>query len=97
MTKPPPSPTPGEAQTSEGPRDRPRPISTIRAAILTALGQPPGLYRVKVVPLWLNYYRVNVLIGTDYTSVQIGHSYFVVADEAGRILTATPSVTRTYP
>jgi hypothetical protein len=47
-----------------------------------------GLYRVAVVPLWLNY-RVNVLVGTVPTAVRTTHSYFVAADEAGRIHTAT--------
>ena len=49
-----------------------------------------------VIPLWLNYYRVNVLVGTDPTAAQIAHSYFVAADEAGRILTITPPLTRLY-
>ena len=52
---------------------------------------------VAVVPLWLNYYRVNVLVGTDPTAVQTAHSYFVAADEAGRILMAKPPLTRLYP
>src|SRR5438445_12883917 len=90
MTKLPMSSPPGESEMGEGPRDRPRPIATIQSGVLASLGRPPGLYRVAVVPLWLNYYRVNVLVGTDPTAVQIAHSYFVASDEAGRILTTTP-------
>ena len=96
MTKLPMNSPPDEPRASEETRDRPRPTAAIRDGVLTSLGRPPGLYRVAVAPLWLNYYRVNVLIGTDPTAVQIAHSYFVTADEAGRILTATPPLTRLY-
>ena len=97
MTKLPTSSTPGESEKDEGPRDRPRPTAAIQSGTLTSLGRPPGLYRVAVIPLWLNYYRVNVLVGTDPTALEIAHSYFVAADDAGRILTATPPLTRLYP
>ena len=97
MTKLPVSSTPGELERGEGPRDdRPRPIAAIRSGVLTSLGRPPGLYRVAVEPLWLNYYRVNVLVGTDLTAVQTARSYFVAADEAGHILTANPPLARLY-
>jgi len=89
------SPT-DEPQPSET-QDRPRVPATIQSRVLAALGRPPGLYRVGVVPLWLNHYRVNVLVGDGPTAVQIAHSYFVVTDEAGSILTATPPLTRLYP
>ena len=78
------------------PRDRPPPTAAIRDGVLAALGRPPGLYRVAVVPLWLNYYRVNVLVGPDATDVRVAHSYFVEAGTGGRILTAAPPVTRLY-
>ena len=96
MTKLPMSSPPGESERDEGPQDRPRPTATIQSSVLASLGRPPGLYRVAVIPLWLNYYRVNVLVGTDPTAVEIAHSYFVAADDAGRILTATPPLTRLY-
>jgi hypothetical protein len=96
MTKPPMSPTPDEPQASEESRGRPRPTAAIRDGVLASLGRPPGLYRVAVTPLWLNYYRVNVLVGTDPTAVRTAHSYFVAADEAGRVLATTPPLTRLY-
>jgi hypothetical protein len=96
MTKPPMSSTPDESRASEEPHNHPRPTAAIQGGVLASLGRPPGLYRVAAVPLWLNYYRVNVLVGTDPTAVEIAHSYFVAADEAGRILTATPPLTRLY-
>lgn len=96
MTKPPTNPPPDEPQASTTPEDRPSQLTVIQTRVLAVLGRPPGLYRVAVIPLWQNYYRVNVLIGTDPMSVQIAHSYFVTADETGRILTATPPLVRLY-
>lgn len=93
MTKLPMSHAPAESGANELPRER---LAAIRDGVLESLGRPPGLYRVVVVPLWLNSYRVNVLVGTDPTAVQIAHSYFVTADEAGNILTAVPPLTRLY-
>ena len=54
-------------------------------------------WSVVVVPLWLNHYRANVLVGPDPTAVRTAHSYFVTADDAGRILTSAPPLTRLYP
>ena len=96
MTKLPMSSHPEEPESREMSRDPPRPTATIRDDVLAALGRPPGLYRVAVIPLWLNYYRVNVLVGTDPTAIRTAHSYFVAVDEAGRILMTTPLLTRLY-
>jgi hypothetical protein len=72
------------------------PTAAIQAGVLAALGRPPGLYRVAVLPLWPNFYRVNVLIGADPTAVQIAHSYFVEAGADGRVRSATPPLARLY-
>ena len=96
MTKLPMSSSPGEVPRDEVPEVQPRPTAAIQSSILAALGRPARLYRVAVIPLWLNYYRVNVLIGSDPTAIQIAHSYFVQA-EGGRIITSTPPITRLYP
>lgn len=96
MTKLPMNSSPDEPHASE-PQKRPQPTAQIQSGVLAALGRPQGLYRVAVLPLWTNHYRVNVLVGTDPTAVQIAHSYFVAADEAGGIITAAPPLTRRYP
>jgi hypothetical protein len=96
MTKLPMSSPPDEPQANAEGQNRARPTAAIQSGVLASLGRPPGLYRVVVSPLWLNYYRVNVLVGSDPTAVQITHSYFVTADEAGRIITADPPFTRLY-
>ena len=48
--------------------------------MLNALGRPDRLYRVAVVPLWGDHFRVNVVTGDDPSAVRIPHSYFVAAD-----------------
>jgi hypothetical protein len=78
----------------------PRATDTLRTLIgervIEALGRPAGLLRVKVCPLWLNFYRVNVLIGADVGSATVANSYFVEADADGNIVRATPNVARRY-
>ena len=39
--------------------------ATIRAGVLKILGRPVGLFRVAVMPLWDDNYRVNVVIGEE--------------------------------
>jgi hypothetical protein len=72
----------------------------LRAAIgkhvMDALGQPSDAYWVQVRPLWEGHYRVNVLAGADTTCARVAHSYFLVADGAGNILTTSPQLTRRY-
>ena len=69
----------------------------IRAGVLAALGRPAQLFRVVVVPLWGDLFRVNVVTGDDPSSVRIPHSYFVAADGRGNIIESTPSIRREYP
>jgi hypothetical protein len=64
--------------------------------VMHALGRPTNLFQVKVCPLWLNFYRVNVLIGADIGSATVANSYFVEADPDGNILSATPKIARRY-
>ena len=68
----------------------------VRGSVLSELGHPAGLYAVAVRRLWANYFRVNVLIGSDITTVQIAHSYFVEAGREGAIRNSTPRITRLY-
>jgi hypothetical protein len=64
--------------------------------VLHRLGLPPDLQRVLVRPLWADYYRVNVVLGTDAASVRIGHSFFLSVSEDGNILMAKPEIVRAY-
>ena len=63
---------------------------------MDALGQPSNLFKVQVKRLWDEHYRVNVLVGTDAASVLLAHSYFLVADSAGGIVSSVPRIERRY-
>jgi hypothetical protein len=68
----------------------------IRANVLAVLGRPVDLYRVAVLPLWGDHYRVNVVTGSDPTAVRIPHSYFLAADARGNVIEARPPIVRLY-
>ncbi len=68
----------------------------IRLGVLAALGRPAGLYRVTVVPLWGDNFRVNVVTGDETAGVLIPNSYFVKADDVGKILGSQPPIQRQY-
>ena len=70
--------------------------SLIGGQVLHALGQPGGLHRVQVRPLWEHHFRVNVLVGQDAASAKVAHSYFLVTDGGGNVLASTPVITRQY-
>lgn len=84
---------------NDPPVDRPtrgRREDAIRDGILAVLGRPSDLYKVAVLPLWGDHYRVNVLTGDDPTATRIRHSYFLAADGRGNIIEVTPRLTRLY-
>jgi hypothetical protein len=64
--------------------------------VMQTLGQPNDLLRVQVCQLWQDHYRVNVLVGADAASAKVAHSYFLVADRDGTILTSIPTIARRY-
>jgi hypothetical protein len=97
MTKLPVSGTDSEGRESEQTAGHLPPCMAIRGAVIASLGRPPGLFRVAVMPLWRDYYRVNVLTGPDATSICIPHSYFVEARDDGAIISASPPIVRLYP
>jgi hypothetical protein len=70
--------------------------STIGQQVMETLGKPEDLHKVLVRRLWDNHYRVNIFVGADDYSNKIAHSYFLVADGDGKILTATPKTTKKY-
>lgn len=70
--------------------------TAIRGGVLGILGRPGNLYRVAVLPLWDDCYRVNVLTGPDAATARVADSFFVVADDRGAIVRSVPAITRQY-
>ena len=83
--------TPGAFTSGRNPQ-----TAVIRSAVLAAIGRPHNLFRVSVVPLWGDRFRVNVFTGDDPASALIPHSYFLAADARGNVIEATPPITRLY-
>ena len=90
-------PMSGDPPASEAAQDRRPREGAVGEEVLAALGRPVGLYQMTVRPLWGDYYRVNVLIGPDASSVRVIHSYFIEAGSGGEIRSASPPITRLYP
>ena len=91
-----------KTKPAELPADAEKPSETAQAAnalgrtIMSALGRPADFYRVTVIRLWENHYRVNVLTGLNPSALAIAHSYFVAADDQGNVLNSTPPLARRY-
>src|SRR4051812_33950835 len=68
--------------------------AVVRDHVLSVLGRPAGLYRIQVQCVWANRYRVNVFVGSDAATFRVAHSYFLEADENGKVLTSSPAITR---
>jgi len=68
----------------------------IAEQVVHTLGRPEGLHKVSVHQLWGSYFRVNVLIGLDASSVRVANSFFLKADGEGNIVESTPKITRQY-
>src|SRR5579859_6022760 len=75
-------------------QDREQVCTLIGRQVLRTLGCPAGFQGVQVRRLWKDHYRVNVLVGADVVSAHVGESYFLVADDGGAIINATPTIVR---
>lgn len=70
--------------------------SVVGNNVLKALGRPANLFQLQVRWLWDDHFRVNVLVGEHVADVLFAHSFFVVTDDQGAILGATPGIKRHY-
>ena len=77
-------------------RDRLPVESVVAEGVLGRLGEPGGLHRVQVKPVYGDKYRVNVYVRADSASYRVAHSYLVSADGDGRVLASSPAITRSY-
>jgi hypothetical protein len=75
---------------------RPQHQTIIGEQVLQSLGQPTSYHQVQVRKLWGGRFRVNVFVGADLTSAVVAHSFFLVTDDNGQIINATPSITKQY-
>ena len=66
----------------------------IRDQVIHSLGKPSDLLLVQVRPLWGSRYRVNVFVGADAASARLANSYFLTADDDGKIIASTPPITK---
>ena len=85
---------PGHAESLPSTPSEPDVTGLIREKVLAALGEPSDLLRVQVKPLWGNYYRANVFVGTGFTA-RMAHSFFLDVDD-GEIVSSAPVIRRLY-
>ncbi len=70
--------------------------TAIGVSVMKALGRPTDLFRISVVRLWSNRYRVNVQTGPDAVSARVAHSFFLEADAGGAVVASNPVISRMY-
>lgn len=70
--------------------------AVILRQVIQQLGQPAGRSHVQVRKLWDDRYRVNVFTGPEAGLDLIAHSFFLVTDDNGTIIAATPPITKQY-
>jgi hypothetical protein len=64
----------------------------IRSLVLGVLGRPDRFLDIQVHHLWDNHFRVNVIVGSDLAACIIAQSFFLVFDDAGDMLSSTPTL-----
>ena len=70
--------------------------NVIKEQVINALGKPIDLRDIQIRKVWDEHYRVNVIVGADASAVSIAHSYFLVIDSVGSVISATPNITKLY-
>jgi len=68
----------------------------ISEQVIHALGRPTDLRDVQVREVWVDHYRVNVIVGANAGSVRVANSFFLIIDNNGGLITATPTITKQY-
>jgi hypothetical protein len=68
----------------------------IAKQVVQLLGSPTDLFNVQVRPLGGDRYRVNIFVGKYATSARIADSFFLTADDEGKILNSSPEIARLY-
>jgi hypothetical protein len=81
------------AKQTDSDRQEPAAFARLAANVKQRLGSIGEPYRVDVWRLWNDRFRVNVCVGA--VSITIPHSYFIIADDEGNILSSTPEMPTT--
>jgi hypothetical protein len=68
----------------------------IAKQVVQSLGSPADLLKVQVRPLGRDRYRVNVFVGKYGAPARIADSFFLTADDEGKILASSPEIARLY-
>jgi hypothetical protein len=68
----------------------------ISEQVIHALGMPIDLRSVQVRKVWGDNYRVNVIVGPNAGAVRVSNSFFLKIDNDGRVVNATPAITKQY-
>jgi hypothetical protein len=77
----------GEEKTAKG---------DMADTVLTALGRPKDLHRVRAHNVYDNRWRVDVFREIKQDTFRITDSFFIVADEDGFIANSTPAIAKKY-
>lgn len=72
-------------------------VMAICRNVVAALGRPDDFLRITARQVTEKAYRVNVVAGPDAASTRIAHSFFITADEEGKITSSTPAIRHEYP
>ena len=87
---------PPDEDTGRSDRAEQQRATAVCRAVLAALGRPADFLRMTARPVTGDCYRVNVVTGADASQPRIAHSYFVTADEDGRVIGSSPAIARHY-
>ena len=68
----------------------------VAMSVMCALGQPADFLRASARRVSPNTYRVNVFIGPHVASAKVAHSFFVEADNDGKVVSSNPPVKKMY-
>jgi hypothetical protein len=90
-SKPEPEPKDALAQVMRDTQDE-----LIREQVLHRLGAPGDLLNVDIRRLWSDRFRVNVFVGSSYSSARISDSFFLTTNPDGMIIDSSPKIARLY-
>jgi hypothetical protein len=66
--------------------------SLVQEQVMRSIEQPPNFLQLKIRPLWKHHFRANLYVGLDGANARISNSYFIVTNDDGAIVRATPSL-----